>query len=89
MPHILDIETQGRVCVCVLQKNSGKCISKMVKSRFNTCKELSNTKNKDTTRQEKLTFSSSGERPVNVECATAILFYHSLKVAFQGKTQTE
>ena len=41
----------------------------------------------DTTRQEKQTFSSSGERPVNVECT--ILFSHSLKVAFQGNTQTE
>ena len=46
MPHILDILIQGRVCVCVYyKKNSGKCISKMVKSQVNTCKELSNTKN--------------------------------------------
>ena len=41
----------------------------------------------DTTTQKKQTFSSSGEKPVTVE--RAILFSHSLKVAFQGNTQKE
>ena len=37
--------------------------------------------------QKKQTFSSSGQKPVTVECA--ILFSQSLKVAFHGKTQKE
>ena len=38
----------------------------------------------DTTRQEKLPFYSSGEKPVTVECV--ILLFHNLKVEFQGNT---